>query len=433
MSDIAIKVEGLSKLYRIGQRERYRTLRDTITNAFTTPFRWLRGNPQSEMRNSNGSSNPQSAIHNPKSDTIWALKDVSFEVRQGEVVGVIGRNGAGKSTLLKILSRITEPTEGYAHIYGRIGSLLEVGIGFHEELTGRENIYLNGAILGMKRAEIEQKFEEIVNFAEVERFVDTPVKHYSSGMYMRLAFAVAAHLGSEILLVDEVLAVGDAAFQKKCLGKMGDVAKEGRTVLFVSHNMGAVNQLCHRAIMLAQGKVISQGQVSEVVSQYLSSVVETSTFRKTFPVDRNKAVQILSVSATDDAGQPMAKFNAGEKVYLDIHYQVHRSISGANLAIIVSRNGTDILGSFDTDTNPNHLSERIPGIYRYRVHLPTHILKAGVYTVHMDTGVINRGVIDRHRDVIAFSIEELTEDTSFKGYAKQRAGVLRIPVVWEAR
>jgi len=273
MSDIAIRVENLGKLYRIGRRERYYTLRDVLARSFAAPFRCLMPIAKSKFRNSK-LTNPQSAIRNPQSEFIWALKDVSFEIKQGEVVGVIGRNGAGKSTLLKILSRITEPTEGYAEIHGRVGSLLEVGTGFHPELTGRENIYLNGAILGMKKREIERKFDEIVAFAEVEKFIDTPVKHYSSGMYVRLAFAVAAHLEPEILLVDEVLAVGDAAFQKKCLGKMGDVAKEGRTVLFVSHNMGAISSLCNKTIYLADGQIRATGPTEKIVTDYLSEVFQ---------------------------------------------------------------------------------------------------------------------------------------------------------------
>ena len=261
MSDVAIRVENLSKLYTLGKRERYRTLRDTLTDALAAPFRRLR----------NGAS-PET-----EAETLWALKDVSFEVKHGEVLGVIGRNGAGKSTLLKILSRITEPTGGRAEIHGRVGSLLEVGTGFHPELTGRENIFLNGAILGMKKAEILRKFDEIVAFAEVEKFIDTPVKHYSSGMYVRLAFAVAAHLEPEILIVDEVLAVGDAEFQKKCLGKMGDVAAEGRTVLFVSHNMGAVTSLCTRVVCLANGTVIGNGEPRQVIQEYLLPVAENDT------------------------------------------------------------------------------------------------------------------------------------------------------------
>ena len=246
MGDVVIRVEGLGKQYRLGgPRERYSTLRDQLRALLRRATR---------------------AEHRPP---FWALKDVSFEVVAGEAVGVIGRNGAGKSTLLKILSRITEPTEGGADIHGRVGSLLEVGTGFHPELTGRENVFLNGAILGMRRAEIARKFDDIVGFAEVETFVDTPVKHYSSGMYTRLAFAVAAHLEPEILIVDEVLAVGDAAFQKKCLGKMGDVARGGRTVLFVSHDTGAVQSLCTRAIRLHGGRLVEVGPVAEVVAGYL--------------------------------------------------------------------------------------------------------------------------------------------------------------------
>src|SRR5574341_352062 len=256
MSNIAIKAEKLSKLYRIGgPQEKYKTLRDVVADILSSPLRQL----SSVIGNSN--SKPQ--------NTFWALKDVSFEIQKGAVTGIIGRNGAGKSTLLKILSRITEPTSGYAEIRGRVRSLLEVGTGFHQELTGRENILLNGAILGMKRTEIDRKFDEIVSFAEIEKFIDTPVKRYSSGMYLRLAFAVAAHLESEILLVDEVLAVGDAAFQRKCLGKMGEVAKQGRTVLFVSHNMSAVKEMCQQGILLDSGRIIFKGDSAQCLAKYM--------------------------------------------------------------------------------------------------------------------------------------------------------------------
>ncbi|MEQ1885612.1 MAG: ABC transporter ATP-binding protein [Bryobacteraceae bacterium] len=258
MSDIAIRVEGLGKQYRIGKVARYETLRDKLSEGIAAPFRKV----GSLLRGGGGESRD--------SELFWALKDVSFEVPRGSVLGVIGRNGAGKSTLLKLLSRITEPTVGRAEIHGRVGSLLEVGTGFHPELTGRDNIFLNGAILGMKKTEIARKFDEIVAFAEVEKFIDTAVKHYSSGMYMRLAFAVAAHLEPEILIVDEVLAVGDAAFQKKCLGKMDDVAKHGRTVLFVSHNMTAVESLCSKCVLLSQGSVQMIGDTREVVYRHLS-------------------------------------------------------------------------------------------------------------------------------------------------------------------
>jgi lipopolysaccharide transport system ATP-binding protein len=257
MSDTVIRVEKLGKKYRLGERVGQVTMREVLTQAASAPWRWLGASP----------SRPMDAA-----PEIWALKDVSFDVQRGEVLGIIGRNGAGKSTLLKILSRITEPTEGTVELHGRVGSLLEVGTGFHPELTGRENVYLNGAILGMSRVEIARKFDEIVAFSEIEQFLDTPVKRYSSGMYMRLAFAVAAHLEPDILVVDEVLAVGDAHFQKKCLGKMGEIAKHGRTVLFVSHNMGAVALLCRTAIELVAGRVRAIGAAQQVVADYLSDV-----------------------------------------------------------------------------------------------------------------------------------------------------------------
>jgi len=254
MSTLAIRAENLSKKYRIGASETYKTFREMLIDSVVAPFRRLKdiGKPI------------------PKEEIIWALQDVSFEVKEGEVIGIIGRNGAGKTTLLKILSRITDPTKGRVTLNGRVASLLEVGTGFHPELTGHENIYLNGAILGMDRYEISRKFDEIVAFAEIEKFLNTPVKRYSSGMYMRLAFAVAAHLDPEILVIDEVLAVGDAAFQKKCLGKMEDVAQKGRTVLFVSHNMGAVETLCNRAYLIDHGQVVLSGETQNVVSSYLA-------------------------------------------------------------------------------------------------------------------------------------------------------------------
>jgi ABC-type polysaccharide/polyol phosphate transport system ATPase subunit len=262
MNDIAIHVENLGKQYRIGERQRYKALRDTLSYALYAPFRaaasFLNGHNGHRSIASNRSSN----------NDLWALKDISFEIKKGEVVGIIGRNGAGKSTLLKILSRITKPTKGYVRIQGRIGSLLEVGTGFHPELTGRENIYLNGAIIGMRKREIDRKFDEIVAFAEIEKFIDTPVKFYSSGMYVRLAFAVAAHLEPEILLVDEVLAVGDAAFQKKCLGKMSHVAKEGRTVLFVSHNLQLISTIARRTILFSDGQIACDGDTSAALHKY---------------------------------------------------------------------------------------------------------------------------------------------------------------------
>jgi lipopolysaccharide transport system ATP-binding protein len=275
MSDSVIRVDSLSKQYRVGVvKQRYGTLRDEIASAFRSLVR--RNGNEGGVKRDNG--------------MFWALKEASFEVREGDVVGVIGRNGAGKSTLLKILSRITRPTAGFAEVQGRVGSLLEVGTGFHPELTGRENIFLNGAILGMKKSEIERKFDDIVAFADIPSFIDTPVKRYSSGMHVRLAFAVAAHLEPDVLIVDEVLAVGDVAFQKRCLGKMSQVAGNGRTVLFVSHNMGAVQHLCNRAILLESGKVIFSGTPNEAIACYLSSLKDNSSEAQSHAVDlRNSA------------------------------------------------------------------------------------------------------------------------------------------------
>ena len=287
MSDIAIKVEGLSKKFQIGglQKSYYR-LTDQFADMITAPFRragnLIRG---------------QAGGAADLDETIWALKDICFEIKTGEVVGIIGRNGAGKSTLLKILCGISDPTSGYADIYGRIGSLLEVGTGFHPELTGRENIFLNGAILGMKKAEIERKLDEIVAFAEIDKFLDTPVKHYSSGMYVRLAFSVAAHLEPEILMVDEVLAVGDVAFQRKCLGKMDDVAQTGRTVIFVSHNMGLLQTLCQRGIFLHEGAVDTDGTITEAVDAYLQTLEQAGAEDLSQRTDRKGQGQVRLVGA----------------------------------------------------------------------------------------------------------------------------------------
>ena len=281
MSGPVIRVEGLGKRYRLGEGLRHTALRNLLGDALRVPLRILSGS----SRTSHERPSTESPVANAPADAgpatnghsrfIWALKDINFEVHQGEVVGLIGRNGAGKSTLLKVLARITRPTEGRAEIHGRVGSLLEVGTGFHPELTGRENVYMSGAILGMRKAEIDRKFDEIVAFSEVERFLQTPLKHYSSGMQMRLAFAVAAHLEPEILLVDEVLAVGDVAFQKKCLGKMDEISRQGRTIIFVSHNMAALRKLCPRAILIESGRITESGDADVIVSRYLQKNLES--------------------------------------------------------------------------------------------------------------------------------------------------------------
>lgn len=310
MSEIAVRVDSVSKRYRIGKRRTGRTFREAIVAAVKAPF--LRGREGDDQQ-------------------FFALREVSFEISRGEVVGIIGRNGAGKSTLLKILSRITEPTSGQAEIYGRVGSLLEVGTGFHPELTGRENVYLNGAILGMKRYEIDRKFGEIVDFAEVERFVDTPVKHYSSGMYVRLAFAVAAHLETEILIVDEVLAVGDSAFQRKCLGKIGDVASHGRTVLFVSHNMAAISSLCSRAIELADGELVGAGPAEATVARYLakqSSTNESGVYSSSCTQSDGKPPIFISKAWVTGRGSDVDK--SVLTVGADLEFNVHCKLSGTD-------------------------------------------------------------------------------------------------------
>jgi lipopolysaccharide transport system ATP-binding protein len=323
MSDIAIKAENLSKLYQIGNRESYKALRDVLSDAIYTPFRWLK--------------TPNPKLRTPNSNHIWALKDISFEVKKGEVVGIIGRNGAGKSTLLRILSRITEPTEGYVKIYGRVGSLLEVGTGFHPELTGRENIYLNGAILGMGKADISRKFDEIVAFAEVEKFIDTPVKHYSSGMYMRLAFSVAAHLEPEVLLVDEVLAVGDVGFQEKCLGKMESVASGGRTVLFVSHNMASVSALCSRVYFLHKGSILASGQPKNVIEEYLNEIKPMSGICLRERTDRhgNGRLQFAEMVIRDDVGDPIDTAVSGQDIAVKIAYISSEATPLRNVSISV--------------------------------------------------------------------------------------------------
>ena len=328
MSDIAVRVHGLSKQYRLGARQKaHGTLRDHLMLGLKSLWNTNDHGGGAGFKGSGGLASDE--------DSFWALQDVSFEVKPGETVGIIGRNGAGKSTLLKLLSRITEPTDGRIELDGRVSALLEVGTGFHSELTGRENVYLNGTILGMKRAEITRKFDEIVAFAEIEQFIDTPVKRYSSGMAMRLGFAVAAHLESEILIVDEVLAVGDAAFQKKCLGKMEGVAKEGRTIFFVSHNMPAVTRLCARGILLEEGKLCRDGSSHEVVNAYLHSELGTMSSREwldPLKAPRGEVAMLRAVRVRTADGQASEKFDIRRPVGLEVEYDVLKS--GHKLTIV---------------------------------------------------------------------------------------------------
>lgn len=327
MSDLAIRVEKLGKEYQIGSTSAgYRTFRETVSDAVLSPFRKLSGLVR-------GNASAASAL----SESCWALHDVSFEVRQGEVLGVIGRNGAGKSTLLKVLSRITEPTTGRVELHGRVGSLLEVGTGFHPELTGRENIFLNGAILGMRREEIMRKFDEIVEFAEVERFLDTPVKRYSSGMYMRLAFSVAAHLEPEVLVVDEVLAVGDAAFQEKCMTSMKHAAESARTILFVSHNMASIQHLCSRVILLKEGMIAAIGSPAEMTALYLSDVQRGNRVALGHWPDRvtTGEARITELETMDAGGHPTNRVAVGSTVHFVIHAEFHEPFLDPSFGVII--------------------------------------------------------------------------------------------------
>ena len=370
----AIRVENLSKCFRIGpnQAGSYRTLRDSLTEAAAAPFRRLR----------RWASGAPAVTADPASTTHWALKEVSFEVQPGEVLGIIGRNGAGKSTLLKVLSRITEPTEGRAELRGRVVSLLEVGTGFHQELTGRENIYLNGAILGMSRREIDRKFDDIVAFAEIERFLDTPSKRYSSGMYIRLAFAVAAHLDAEILIVDEVLAVGDAAFQKKCLERIRALGSGGGTVLFVSHNMGTVASLCKSALVLEGGQLIGRGEAREQVRLYMNTLNERSAVDVAARTDRggNGAARITSVRFLDGHGKPVESAMSGEPLTIRLDYRGRAPLSNAEVFLRLTGehglNVTLLSSRFSGDVLP-----QLPAEGALDCVIPEVALAAGTYTL----------------------------------------------------
>jgi lipopolysaccharide transport system ATP-binding protein len=364
-----ITVENLSKKYIIGhqKQERYTTLRDVLANGarrFTDKLRHPFAAPESD----------------PTHEEFWALKDVSFDIQQGDRVGIIGRNGAGKSTLLKILSRITEPTSGKVSIKGRVASLLEVGTGFHPELTGRENIFLNGAILGMSKTDIKKRFDEIVAFAEVGKFLDTPVKRYSSGMYVRLAFAVAAHLEPEVLILDEVLAVGDAQFQKKCLGKMEEVGKEGRTVLFVSHNIAAINRLCSRCVYLEHGKVASIGTTSAVVESYLSAGFSSQSSEVVFTGGENEIIRMISARTVGAEGTPKNIFRSDEDLRVTLTYQVTRQVAGISIYVgIMTAEQQLIWHMCDWEENPELLENREPGIWAAEWIIPSNILKPARY------------------------------------------------------
>lgn len=423
MAGPAVMAEHVGKRYTIGHEVRssnYMALRDILAQSFSNTWRktydLLRGRP---------------IIEGSRLEEVWALQDVCFEVQKGEAVGIIGRNGAGKSTLLKILSRITEPTTGRITIRGRVGSLLEVGTGFHPELTGRENIYLNGTILGMQRKEIAHHFDEIVAFAEVEQYLDTPVKRYSSGMYVRLAFAVAAHLNPEILIIDEVLAVGDLAFQKKCLGKMEDVAqKDGRTVLFVSHNMGAISQLCSRSIWIDRGQIQSIGPTAETISQYLQSM----NYQMAEPVteyaeDLSKDMQLREVTLFNSEHLTTTRFSCDEPVMIEMLLDVRKAISGLYGYLEIARaDGTVLLVSDSHDTVPNPIDQLAIGSHNITVKVPARTLAAGDYTVYLNFSSLSASQFDVESPGIVsrFSLDDLT---SRRG--NNRHGYLSTLLTWE--
>jgi lipopolysaccharide transport system ATP-binding protein len=426
MGDLAIRVEGLSKQYSIGgsRREAYTTLRDTLTDVITSS--WRRAGTLFA-----GSGGRAAAL----GDTLWALKDVSFEVKHGEVVGIIGYNGAGKSTLLKILSRITEPTAGYADLYGRVGSLLEVGTGFHQELTGRENIYLNGAILGMRRVEIQRKFDEIVAFAELEKFIDTPVKHYSSGMYMRLAFAVAAHLEPEILLVDEVLAVGDARFQKKCLNKMHDVGRQGRTVLFVSHNMAAIARLCARTILLSEGRMLQDGPSHAVLSAYLNDGLGTTAAREWADAAQapgGDVARLQAVRVRTEDGDITDAVDIRRPVGIEMEYEVLKA-GYAMFAHFRFFNEEGIHLFSALDVNPTWRQRPRPvGRWISKAWVPGNFLSEGTIFVGAGLVTIDPGLEQFYeQDAVAFRLIDSCDGDSARGdYGGDMGGVVRPLLQW---
>src|SRR3954447_26510866 len=410
-----ISVEGLAKRYRIGVTGvvDHGRLTESLWRGITSPFRRGHAGELSD--------------HVDESE-FWALRGVDLEVREGDVLGVIGRNGAGKTTLLKILSRITEPTEGMAELNGQVGALLEVGTGFHPELTGRENIFLNGGILGMTRAEIKSKFDEIVEFAEIAKFIDTPVKRYSSGMFVRLAFAVAAHLEPEILIIDEVLAVGDINFQRKCLGKMEDVARQGRTVLFVSHNTGAIAELCTRAILLEAGQKIVDGSVPEVLGRYAEIMSSGGPRVVDLKVESGLPASITDVRTENAEGAPTHNFDIVDPVSIVVRYEVTEATRSLQLALTLSRNSIPLIHTFDTD-QIDDMPTRSPGVYEARGVIPPMFLKAGLYTIGLTLGT-PESLLQELDSILSFEVDEYTLNTHHRGYRRERPGHIVAPGTW---
>jgi len=416
MSNLAIKVKHLGKQYTLGGEQlSYSTFRETLVNTVKEPLRWLKG------------------VRKTVNDKFWALDDISFEVKHGEAIGIIGRNGAGKSTLLKILSRITSPTRGRVDIYGRVGSLLEVGTGFHPELTGRENIYLNGAILGMNRIEIIRKFDGIVDFSGIENFLDTPVKHYSSGMYVRLAFAVAAHLEPEILVVDEVLAVGDAEFQKKCLGKMGDVAHTGRTVIFVSHQLDMIRALCERTILLHKGQIVISDTSERAITRYIElNRSQTSVSAFNVKEDPTLSIQVVGGRVFDKDNNPLQTFDIFDQIYIEIDYIIRKPLIGAIIQLELTHNGSILFWSFDSDTDEQRIKiQRQIGTFRSRIQLPSPLLKAGHYFLSLYTGIANSKRIHSLENIIEFDVEIISRGATYLSCSERRPGIIATALIWD--
>jgi lipopolysaccharide transport system ATP-binding protein len=422
-----ISVENLSKSYRLGQINT-----GTFSRDLEAWWARLRGKPNPHLRIG------ETDHGNRDGEELWALRDVSFTVQQGEVLGIIGRNGAGKSTLLKILSRVTAPTSGRIRVKGRVASLLEVGTGFHPELTGRENVYLNGAILGMTRQEVTRKFDEIVDFAGVEKFIDTPVKRYSSGMYVRLAFAVAAHLDPEILVVDEVLAVGDAEFQKKCLGKMGEVAQGGRTVLFVSHNLNAIKILCSRAVLISLGEISACGSTDVIVEEYIENTSGSKNLGSYFTNQHSQKDQdgfrLIGVNVISENNSIRGSFNSNENIYIEIAFEIEKPIPDLSVGFDLQNSDASILlRSLHTDQSTDKQLTQKPGVNKWKCKIPQGFLNSGKYLIAPKIGIHNLKWIVNESAKISFDVS-LNHGVSpyWSSYRNNRGGYIAPILNWES-
>jgi len=416
MNDTVIKVENLGKKYRIGSRQdKHQQFRDVLVGSLIAPLKQLMSmgkNPSEE-------------------EIIWALKNISFEVKRGQVLGIIGKNGSGKTTLLKILSRITSPTEGKSEIRGRVGCLLAVGAGFHPEMTGRENIYLNGSILGMTREDINNKFDEIIDFSGIDKFIDTPVKRYSSGMYVRLAFAVAAHLEPEVLLIDEVLAVGDAEFQKKCLGKMSSVAKAGRTVLFVSHNLSSVARLCDRAILLDHGQIVKQGDTNHVISEYLLSHANREgwhIWKNGFADTGIDELQLNAVRIVNKDGKITSILDIRHHFFVEVEYRIFKPLPHCSIGIFIyTVEGILVFQSYDSDQE-KYSGSRNPGFYVSKCRIPGNYFNSSRYVLRVYAAQFGIKQYARTENILTFNLE----DTGGAGSTTwtKRSGIIRPKLDW---